>query len=984
VPWFGYQLFAGNSLIGARREVYKANLLRPRVKPRWFDEAPRRLNPLAKGNKLDREPDEIYHFLLPDPGMAAYTDKVAKALYPQDFERLKSWRRAITQPLEPHEINRLVQLSDAIDSLWAEHISQVLRDRASTEDQLPIWPQTDTSGTRITRAQKEAIRKKGLLNEDGDLATPYRRLKLVMDYWCALWFWPITAGDSLPSREQWWLEIGAILEGNIVDLANQTAMDFTSTPEPQPLVPEIQPSFFGAAQPVLTTTPEQPDLHDRYGQLRISKLRDNFSRIKQVEAVAAQRRFMHWELTFAHVFATGGGFDLVLGNPPWIKVEWNESGVLGDANPLFAIRNLSAIELAHQRAKAFAEFPQLQAVWTEELEEAEATQSFLNALQNYSVLKGVQTNSYKCFLPTGWKVCSPQGVLGYVHPEGPYDDPKGGLLREAIYARLRAHFQFQNEFQLFTGTNDHGRLRFGLHIYGPPRNHSAFDHISNLFLPSTVDACYAHDGRGLVGGIKDENGKWNTDGHSDRIVRITDSELKVFAGLYDEPGTPPRRARLAALHAGQLASVLRKLADYPERLADLADDYFSTVMFDETYSQRDGTLVRNPDRSAPFATIPEDWVLSGPHFFVANSFNKTPRTICSSNGHYDPLDLQILPDEYLPRSNYRPMADRAEFFRRIPRVSWLEQGEIEKKLSTEYYRLAHRKRLAQSGERTLIAALIPRSVANIISCVTSAFRSTESLLATASVMSSIVLDFFIKSWGRSDLTSGALDLFPLINPSTGLTSRILVLNCLTAPYAKLWAEVFNSAFMEQGWSQPHNPRLPQKFFSELSPQWQRHCTLRSDYARRMALVEIDVLVAQSLNLSLDELLLIYRVQFPVMQQYERETWYDMAGRIVFTNSKGLIGVGLPRKVSHDDPKVTIMHPSGSQKTGVFGWDEIRRLQEEGKLPDGTVVSHTVLNDTLPTGPFQQERRYIAPFALASREDDYRIAWKFFEEQSTSH
>jgi hypothetical protein len=308
------------------------------------------------------------------------------------------------------------------------------------------------------------------------------------------------------------------------------------------------------------------------------------------------------------------------------------------------------------------------------LEEAEATQNFLNAVQNYPLLKGVQTNLYKCFLPVGWLLAGQRGVVGYLHPEGPYDDPRGGGLREAVYARLRGHFQFVNELQLFAEV--HHCTKYSINLYGPPQTQPGFDQIANLFAPATVDACYAHDGAGGVDGYKNEQGKWNTAGHADRIVHVSDEVLKVYAELYDEPGTPPRRARLPALHAGRLSAVLAKLAAYPRRLGDLGDEYYSTEMWHETMQQHDGTISRNADRSAPFAATPEDWVLSGPHFFLANPFNKTPRAVCSANGHYDPLDLETLPDDYLPRSNYRPMDDRAEYERRIPKVSWQEAETV--------------------------------------------------------------------------------------------------------------------------------------------------------------------------------------------------------------------------------------------------------------------------------------------------------------------
>jgi hypothetical protein len=791
VPWFGYQLFTGNSLIGCRREVYPAATLREKKKElRWHNLAPKRLDPQNPA----RGKNEIYHFLLPDEGMAKYKDASAKALYPQDFERLKAWRTKFTAPLDSHEIQRLLQLSTAIDALWAEHAKLMAEDRQKTEDPLGLWPHTGTAETRLSRAEKEEIRTKHLLNRDDDLATPYRRLKLVMDYWCALWFWPITQSATLPSREQWWMEIGAILEGNIVDVTIQHDLDLTAAPAPVS-GEKNQPHLIDApsAQPELSLSsssfiphPSSLSLRDKYGQLRISRLRQHFPRIATVEAASARLRFFHWELAFADVFASRGGFDLVLGNPPWLKIEWNEAGILGEVNPLFAIRKLNSSEISKLRADAFARFPGLQEAWTDELEEAEATQNFLNATQNYPLLKGMQTNLYKCFLPLGWKLNGKAGVSGFLHPEGPYDDPKGGGLREVLYRRLRSHFQFQNQLILFPIAH---RAKYSINIYAPPSDTVRFKFMANLFHPSTIESSFTHDGQGPVGGLKNSSQKWEVGGHASRVIEVDEELLAAFAQLFDQEGTPALRARLPVVHAKQISEVLRKLAAYSHRLAKIQDDYFCLEMWHETYATSDGTIIRNPDRSAPFASSTNDWLLSGPHFDVGLPFAKTPRAICSEKGHYDNIDLELLPESFLPRSNYTPMADSAEYLLRTPAVSWSEpelrevqwenltEQEKQDNISlqgqavmvqrwrhrhvTEYYRLIHRRRLSQGRERTLIPSIIPPAAGHVHTCISTSFKTLTRMIEACVSMTAMTFDFFVKSTGQADFTSGSMAYVPL-------------------------------------------------------------------------------------------------------------------------------------------------------------------------------------------------------------------------------
>ena len=243
----------------------------------------------------------------------------------------------------------------------------------------------------------------------------------------------------------------------------------------------------------------------------------------------------------------------------------------------------------------------------------------------------------------------------------------------------------------------------------------------------------------------------------------------------------------------------------------------------------------------------------------------------------------------------------------------------------------------------------------------------------------------------------ALPIFPEASKLGGrLLARVLALSCLTTQFADLWQALWRDEFRTEHWSvRPSGAALDAAlqfdFFQALTPAWGRRCALRSDFGRRQALIEIDVLVAQALGLTLNELEAIYRVQFPVMRQYEAETWYDTRGRIVFTPSKGLLNVGLPRTARKADLAAGTSYDidasagTGAQRreSGIaLGWEDIKHLVigKGGEPPTGTITK-TYMDDTLPGGPTSRTVNYCAPFFKPCREEDYRTAWAFFANEA---
>lgn len=911
-PFFGYRLGTGNAVVGAWLKVYTTSAIqtdpeKPKDKKQWWTTEPKHLS-FGK-NGIQRKENEIYHFLLPDTGILSSAGiALLKSEFPNEVSKVSKWKKEFCSPFDADEVFKLKKISEKIDTLLEEHYIYQKRINEDTNSSIIVFGADDLAkqGQLDLRSyeEKEKIAKQRINHN-----APYFKLKMIMDYWCSLWFWDVRDAADLPSRYEWYEDILYILDYDLK--GNETAEDLAN---------------YRKKEKSLLAGKE---LAEHVGK---TTLFDN-NRVKLVMKYAELYRFFHYQLEFVEVFREKGGFDIIVGNPPWVNIEMDEAGVFSEKHPEVVIRKTSAPKIRAMASNLFDLYNNMKAIYLNECIWAEPTKEFLGALQNYPFLQGQRNNLYKCILSISVNISSQIGLIGFVHPETVYDDLNGEIFRELLYSLLEYHFQFVNSKMLFADIPH--KEKFGINIYNKNQTQINFKSIHNLYEPVTIDGCFFGNQQSKVNGLKvkdDISGEftWNIKPHSDRLISIGEKELKIINN-FSEKNKNYKATKLLSIHSIQILSVLKKIGNWEKRLN--SERYFSTDCWNET-NATDDEIIKEITLFPKF----EDFSLiySGPHFYVSNPIYQTPTQVSEEKGDFDIVHISSIDENFLPRTKFKPLIDLCNY------------GNEEWQNWFKSYKLAFSEMLNVTMERTLQPCILLPNTTHLGTVRSVTFNSEKQLLELCALSSSIILDFFTKTKGRGHLKPQDLkDLIIGVSTehSNVLLPRCLLLNCVNKYYAELWNRNFENTYNENSWSK-NDPRL--KHFNTLTREWQWATPLRNWYERRQALVEIDVITAMALGLTLEELVLIYNVQFPVLQQNEDDTWYDTTGNIVFTCSKGLTGVGVDRS----------------------DWEKIRDMKA------GETYEHTITKSELYYG---KKVIYHAPFDKCDRVEDYKTAWAHFEK-----
>ena len=211
---------------------------------------------------------------------------------------------------------------------------------------------------------------------------------------------------------------------------------------------------------------------------------------EQIAELVEHNHFFHWFLAFPDVFAeragTEGGFDVMLGNPPWERIKLQEQEFFASRSPLIAQARNKAERSQRikwlSRGCLMAELHPEMAVdnepdaneikvyqqFVEARYGAEGASAFSRISGRYPLAGKGDVNLYALFAEHFLKAIGPNGRAGFIVPTGVATDDSTKDYFAAITSgnRLVSLFDFENRDAIFPGV--HRSYKFSLLTLGTP------------------------------------------------------------------------------------------------------------------------------------------------------------------------------------------------------------------------------------------------------------------------------------------------------------------------------------------------------------------------------------------------------------------------------------------------------------------------------------------------------------------------------------
>lgn len=183
----------------------------------------------------------------------------------------------------------------------------------------------------------------------------------------------------------------------------------------------------------------------------------------EVERLSGQYQFFHWYLAFPEVFAKGG-FDCVLGNPPWEKLQSEEIKWFASGAP-----DIVELSGSHRKAAIAAlddSDPKLADAWRRQRRFDAAVNAFIKSSRRYPLTGIGKFNAYALFAETFSHLMSNTGRSGIIVPSGIATDDTTKLFFQDVVERksLVSLFDFENRLGLFPEVDS--RMKFCLFTFG--------------------------------------------------------------------------------------------------------------------------------------------------------------------------------------------------------------------------------------------------------------------------------------------------------------------------------------------------------------------------------------------------------------------------------------------------------------------------------------------------------------------------------------